>query len=93
MKKLEKNRHIGDRLQLSAAILAQWQRPVTSIKALDHLYQAMHGVLYRRISTAVKTASNYGTFFIVVLFAVTLAAAGIIQREYSPGGGVQWLPG
>jgi hypothetical protein len=32
-------------------------------------------------------------FLIVVLFAVALAAAGTIQREYSPGGGVQWLPG
>ncbi len=32
-------------------------------------------------------------FLIVVLFAVTLAVAGAIQREYSPGGSVQWLPG
>ncbi len=32
-------------------------------------------------------------FFIVVLIAVALAAAGAIQREYSPGGGIQWLPG
>ncbi len=63
MKKLGKKRHISDRLQLLAAILAQWQWPATSIKALDHLYWAMHAVLYRRISAAVKTASNYGTFF------------------------------
>jgi hypothetical protein len=32
-------------------------------------------------------------FFIVVLFVVTLAATGAIQREYSPGGGIQWLLG
>jgi hypothetical protein len=32
-------------------------------------------------------------FLIVVLFAVALAAAGAIWCEYSPGGGVQWLPG
>jgi hypothetical protein len=32
-------------------------------------------------------------FFIVVSIAVALAAAGAIQREYSPGGGIQWLLG
>ncbi len=32
-------------------------------------------------------------FLIVVSFAVALAAAGAIQCEYSPGGGIQWLPG
>ncbi len=63
MKKLAKNRRIGDRLQLLATILAQWWWPGTSIEALDHLYWAMHAVLYQRISVAVKTASNYGTFF------------------------------
>ncbi len=63
MKKLRKKRRISDRLQLSAAILARWQWPVTSIEALDHLYWAMHAVLYRCISAAVETASNYGTFF------------------------------
>ncbi len=31
-------------------------------------------------------------FLIVVLFAVALASAGAIQHEYSPSGGVQWLP-
>jgi hypothetical protein len=93
MKKLGKNWRISNQLQLLATILAQWQWPVTSIKALDHLYWAMHAVSYRHISAAVETASDYGTFFIVVLFAVALAAAGAIQREYSPGGGIQWLLG
>jgi hypothetical protein len=32
-------------------------------------------------------------FLIVVSFAVALVAAGVKQREYSPGGGIQWLPG
>ncbi len=32
-------------------------------------------------------------FFIVVSFAVALAAAGAIRREYSLGGGVQLLLG
>jgi hypothetical protein len=62
-KNSEKTRRIGDRLQLSAAILAQWWWPVTSIEALDHLYWEMCTVSYRRISAAVKMASNYGTFF------------------------------
>jgi hypothetical protein len=66
---------------------------VTSIEALDHLYWAMHAVLYRRISVAVKMASNYGFFLIVALFAFALAAAGAIQREHLPGGGARWLQG
>jgi hypothetical protein len=51
----------------------------------------MHAVLYRRITMARETASKLGTFFIVVLFAVTLAAAGAIQSEYSSNGGIQWV--
>jgi hypothetical protein len=52
-----------DRLQLSAAILAQWQHPVASIKALELLHQAMHGVLYRHTAAAIKMARKVGPFF------------------------------
>ena len=52
----------------------------------------MRTVLYRRIATAIEMASKVGTCCIVVSFAVALAAAGAIQNEKSPIGGVQWLP-
>jgi hypothetical protein len=70
-----------DRLQLSATILARWQRLVASNKALNLLYWAMRAVLYRRTATAFKMASLLGTFFVVVLFAVALAAAGAIRSK------------
>jgi hypothetical protein len=38
----------------------------------------MHAVLYRRTTMAIKMASKVGPFFVVVLFAVALAAAGAI---------------
>ena len=63
MKKLENNQGRLDQLQLSAAILAQWQRLVASNKALNLLYQAMRAVLYQRTVTAIKMASLFGTFF------------------------------
>jgi hypothetical protein len=43
-------------------ILAQWQRPVASSKALDLLHQTMHAGTYRRIPMAIKTASFVGVF-------------------------------
>jgi hypothetical protein len=89
--KTRKNRRIGDRLLLSVAIPARWQRPVASIKALNLLYWAMRTVSYWCIAMARETASKLGTFFIVVLFAVALAAAGAIQSKYSSIGGIQWL--
>jgi hypothetical protein len=70
-----------DQLQLLAAILAQWQHPVASTKALALFYWAMRAVLYRRTTVAIKMASKVGQFFIIVLFAVTLAAVRAIQRE------------
>ncbi len=57
MKKLVKNRHMRDRLQLSAATLAQWWHLVASNKALNLLHQAMCAVTHRRIAMAIKTAS------------------------------------
>ncbi len=58
-----------DRLQLLAAILAQWQRLVASNKAVNLLYRAMCAVMYRRIAMAIKTASFLGVFVDCCLFA------------------------
>ncbi len=74
MKKLEKNQGRLDQLQLSAAILAQWRRPVASSKALDLLHRAMRAVTYRRIAMAIKMAIFTGVFVDCCLYA------------YCPGG-------
>ncbi len=50
-------------------ILAQWQRPVASSKALDLLHQAMHPGTYRRIAMAINTARFVGVFIDCYLFA------------------------
>jgi hypothetical protein len=39
----------------------------------------------------IETTSKVGAFFIIVLFAVSLAATWAIQCEYSSNGGIQWL--
>ncbi len=52
-----------DQLQLSAAALAQWWRPVASTKALDHLQWAMRAVLYQHTAAAIKMANKVGHFF------------------------------
>ncbi len=57
-----------DQLQLLAAILAQWGRPVASTKALDILHWLMHAVSYRHTATAIKMASKVGPF----LFSLSL---------------------
>jgi hypothetical protein len=80
MKKLEKTQGRLDQLHLSAPILAQWQHVVTSNKALNLLYQAMHAVLYRRSTAAIKMAI-FCIFFVIVSFAVALAAAGAIRSK------------
>jgi hypothetical protein len=72
MKKLVKNQHMHDRLQLSTAILAQWWHLVASNKALSLLHQAMCAVTYRRIAMAIKTASFLGVFVDCCLFACCL---------------------
>jgi hypothetical protein len=36
----------------------------------------MHVVLYRRTARAIEMASLFDTFFVLILFAVALAAAG-----------------
>ena len=63
MKKLKKNQGRLDRLQLSAAILAQWRHLVASSKALNLLYREMCAVLYRCTAAAIEMASLLGTFF------------------------------
>jgi hypothetical protein len=66
---------------------------VASRKALNLLHWEICAVLHRHTATAIKTASKFGAYFIVVLlFAVTLMAAGAMQSQYLPIGGVQWLP-
>jgi hypothetical protein len=69
MKKLAKNQHMRDQLQLSATILTRWQRLVASNKALNLLHRGMCAVTYRRIAMAIKTASFLGVFVDCCLFA------------------------
>jgi hypothetical protein len=76
MKKLENNHGMLDGLQLLATILARWWRLVAANKALNLLYWAISVVLYQCTAAAIKMASLFGTFFVIVLFAVALAAAG-----------------
>ncbi len=54
---------------LSAAILAQWQRPAAFGEALDLLHWAIYAVLHRHIVMAIKTASFVGVFVDCCLFA------------------------
>jgi hypothetical protein len=50
-------------------ILAQWWRPVASIKALDLLHWAMHAVLYWRTAAAINMTTFLGVFVDCCLFA------------------------
>jgi hypothetical protein len=72
---------IHDQLQLLVAILAQWQCPVATTKSLDLVRWAICVVLYRRTAAAINMASKVGPFFVVVLFAATLAAARAIPSN------------
>jgi hypothetical protein len=69
MKKLVKNWHMCDGLQLLAAILARWRCLVASNIALNLIHRAMCAVMYRRIAMAIKTASFLGVFVDCCLFA------------------------
>ncbi len=69
MKKLVKNWHMHNQLQLLATILARWWHPVASSEALDLLYQAMCVVLFRRTATAIETARFLAVFIDCYLFA------------------------
>ncbi len=54
---------------LLGVILAQWQRPVASIKALDLLHWAMRAVTYRRIAMAIEMAIFARVFVDCCLYA------------------------
>jgi hypothetical protein len=95
MKKLKKIQHMRDQLQALAAILTRWWHPVASTKALDLLYQVMCTVLYRRTAVAIKLASSkVGQFFVVISFAVTLAAGyGASSHPMMASSGFRSSPG
>jgi hypothetical protein len=66
MKKIKKNQRMHNWLHVSAAILAQWQHPVFSTKALYLFYWAMCTVMYRRTTAAIKMASKVGPFLLLL---------------------------
>ncbi len=66
---IKKKRQSHVQFMLSDIILARWRRPVASSEALDLLHQVMHAVTYRRIATAIKTASFLSVFVDCCLFA------------------------
>jgi hypothetical protein len=66
---IEKNVIAMSGLILLDIILAQWQRPVASSKALDLVYWAMHAVLYWCTATAMNMATFLGVFVDCCLFA------------------------
>jgi hypothetical protein len=68
-------------LMLLKRVLAWWWHLVIFRTAMNLLHWAMHMLSYRCTVTAIKTASKLGTFVIVVLFAVSLVAAGAIRSE------------
>ena len=61
------------------------------LKALDLLHWAMRLILYRHIAMAIEMKSKVGTFCMVVLLLVALAAARAIRSKESPDGSVKWL--
>ena len=62
-------------------VLNQWWHLVAFMKAMNLLHQAMDAVSYRRIAMTIKTTSKVGTFCIVVLLIVALAAAGATRSK------------
>jgi len=54
--------HPGHSWGNTERVVAQWQRLVASIKALDLLHQAMHAVSHHRTAMAIKIASDGGAF-------------------------------
>ena len=69
------------RLVLSEQVLAQWRHLVAFLKALDLLHRAMRFILYRHIAMAIEMKSKVGTFCMVVLLLVALAAARAIRSK------------
>ena len=62
-------------------VLARRRCLVAFVKALDLLHQAIWAVYYRPIMMAIEMTIKVGTYYIVVLFAVALAAAEAIRSE------------
>jgi hypothetical protein len=60
----------GNRRGNTQQILAQWQLPVASTKALNLLHWAMHSALPRHIRRAIKTASKGGAFVFIIYFDI-----------------------
>jgi hypothetical protein len=96
MKKLEKNRHMHVRLQVLAAILARWWRPVAFTKALDLLHQGMCVVSYRHTIVAIEMASKVGLFFLsfhLLLSWQPLGQYGASSCSMVATSGLQGSPG
>ena len=66
---------------LSERVLTRWRCLVAYMKALDLLHRAMRAVKYRCIAMGIEMAIKVGAYYIFVLFAVALAAAGAIWSE------------
>jgi hypothetical protein len=66
---------------LSAATLAQWQRPVPSSEDLDLLHRAIYAVLTGALPRPSKWPAKLVHFFVLVSFPVAPAAAGAIQSR------------
>jgi len=66
---------------ISERVLTRWWHLVVFMKATNLLHRAMCVEYYRRIAMAIKTASKVGTFCIIVVLIVALAAAGAIRSE------------
>jgi hypothetical protein len=65
-------------LVISEQVLAQWWHLVAFMKSINLLHWAMCTVSYHHITIAIEMASKVGTFCIVVMLIVALAAAGAI---------------
>jgi hypothetical protein len=59
-------------------VLARWWRLVAFMKAMNLHHSAKRAVSYHRIAMTIDIVSKVGTFCIVVLLIVALAAAGAI---------------
>jgi hypothetical protein len=62
-------------------ILAQWQHPVASRKAMNPLHWLMHTKSYRCTATAIGMTNKVGLVFILVVLPATLPAAGVIRSK------------
>ena len=62
-------------------MLAHWWHPVASSKALNLFHWVMCTVSYRCIAMVIEMASKVGAVVIIVLFAVALAANGVLWSK------------